>query len=209
MPVATIHNASLPGDENPPPLKIRTCSHGVAPYVIQVTTFPTWHVRLAPLEIHTDSKYVIEGPTLHLPNWDDIGWIAVQNAPLFKRAAFLLRRRTATTHFRWVRGHSGDHGNEESDRLAKEGARKATPDELDLELPAEFSIQGAKLSVMTQALAYKGIRRSKMEKTPPVSPALLQKIREAIIHFNGQYETDATIWKSLRKPKNTHPAIPL
>ena len=154
----------------------------------------------APMEIHTDSKYVIEGLTIHLPNWDDIGWTAVQNAPLFQKAAFLLRRRTATTCFKWVKGHSGDHGNEESDKLAKEGARKVIPDDLDLQVPAEFIVQGAKLSAMTQALAYRAIRTIKTKDAPPITPILLQKIREAISNLNGQSETDATIWKSLRNP---------
>jgi ribonuclease HI len=45
-----------------------------------------------PIEINSDSKYVIEGLTTHLANWDDIGRIAIQNAPLFKKAASLLRR---------------------------------------------------------------------------------------------------------------------
>lgn len=58
-----------------------------------------------------------------------------------------------------------------------------TPDGLDLQTPDEFNVQGAKLSAMTQALAYKGIRNVKMEKDPPppTKPSLLQKIREAIL----------------------------
>ena len=62
----------------------------------------------APLEIHSDSKYVIDGLTTHLSHWENIGWINVQNATLFQKAAYLLRRRTATTHLKWVKGHSGD-----------------------------------------------------------------------------------------------------
>jgi ribonuclease HI len=154
----------------------------------------------APLEIHSDSMYVINGLTSHLPNWENIGWIEVQNAPLFKRAAFLLRRQTAITQFKWIKGHSGDRGNEESDRLAREGASKAEPDDLELQTPAEFDIQGAKLSALSQALAYRGIRKMKMKKSPPTVPNLLQKIRVAIRNFNGQRETNATIWKSFRKP---------
>lgn len=46
----------------------------------------------APLEIHSDLKYVIKGLTVHLERWEDIGWIAIQNATLFKKAAFVLRR---------------------------------------------------------------------------------------------------------------------
>ena len=53
---------------------------------------------------------------------------------------------------------------------------------------------------MIQALAYKGIRHIKMEGAPPVLPNLLQEIRNAIRDFNGQHETDATVWKSFRKP---------
>jgi ribonuclease HI len=64
-----------------------------------------------PLEIHLDSQYIIDGLTTYLPEWEDIGRIGVQNATLFKKAAFLLKRRTATTHFKWVKGHNGDHGN--------------------------------------------------------------------------------------------------
>jgi hypothetical protein len=153
-----------------------------------------------PIEIHSDSKYAIDGLTIHLISWEDSGWIAIQNAPLFKRAAFLLRQRTATTQFKWVKGHNGDHGNEESDRLAREGANKATPDDLNLQTPTEFNVQGAKLSAMTQALAYKGTRKEKTEKTPPTMPNLLQKIRDAILIFSGQSETDATIWRSFRNP---------
>lgn len=152
------------------------------------------------MEIHTDSKYVIEGLTKQLAKWEDIGWTEIKNAPLFQKVAFLLRRRTATTQFKWVKGHSSDHGNEESDKLAKEGAEKEIPDNLDLHIPPEFAIQGAKLAAMTQALAYKAIQKIKTKNVPPITPHLIQKIREAIKNTNGQSEMDATIWKGLRKP---------
>lgn len=102
-----------------------------------------------PLKIHSDSEYIIEGLTTHLEHWKDIGWITVQNASLFKRAAYLLRRWTATTKFKWVKGHNSDHRNKESDRLAKEGANKAIPDDLDLQTPPKFNVQSTKLSAMT------------------------------------------------------------
>lgn len=152
------------------------------------------------LKIHTDSKYVIDGLTSHLSDWDNIGWIAVQNVKFFQKVAYLLQRRSASTQFKWIKGHNGDPGNKGSDELTKEGANKALIDDLDLQIPMEFSTRGAKLSAMTQALAYKGIRQIKMERTPPVLPDLLLEIREAIRSFNGQHETNATIWRSFRKP---------
>ncbi len=44
-----------------------------------------------PLEIISDSKYVIKGLTTHLHSWEDKGWIRIQNAKLFKRAVYLLK----------------------------------------------------------------------------------------------------------------------
>ncbi len=82
--------------------------------IAAVETIPNYY----PLTIKTDSKYVIEGLTLHLKKWEDNGWIGIKNANLFKRAAYLLKRQTVLTWFSWVKGHAGILGNEESDKLA-------------------------------------------------------------------------------------------
>jgi ribonuclease HI len=102
-----------------------------------------------PLEISTDSKYVINSLTTHLDQWESQGWIGIKNAPLFKKVAHLLRIRTAPTTFQWVKGHDGNEGNEGSDTLAKEGAMKNEEDNIDLMIPDEFDIQGPKLNALT------------------------------------------------------------
>jgi hypothetical protein len=84
------------------------------------------------------------------------------NTKFFKKAAYLLRCRHAKTKFLWTKGHSSNKGNEESNRLAKEGASKQEEDELDLEIPMEFKSQGTKLATLTQVKAYQGIME-KME----------------------------------------------
>jgi ribonuclease HI len=76
--------------------------------------------------------------------------------PYFKKAAHLLKTCTAETYFKWVKGHNGDQGNEECNRLAKEGANKPQPDILNLDIPKEFNLQGVKLASLTQATTYKG-----------------------------------------------------
>jgi hypothetical protein len=100
-------------------------------------------------------------------------------------AAYLLKKRTAMTTFQWVKGHDGIQGNEESDRLAKVGANKNDPDNLDLEIPKNFDLQGAKLSTMTQALAYRGILERKTKHTRRSTDDTLKHTREAIANHTG------------------------
>ena len=161
-----------------------------------VTATPTF----CPLRIVSDSKYAINGLTTNLSHWEDKGWIRVKNAELFQKAAYLLRQRTAITSFKWVKGHQGNLGNEESDKLAKNGAEKDLPDQIDLQIPDEFLTQGAKLQALDQATAYQGIRQIKSRKEPPVAAEMITKTRDAIERYTGESETDETIWMSIRKP---------
>ena len=110
-----------------------------------------------PAKILSDSKYVIEGLTTHLEPWENNGWIGIRNANLFKKAVHLLRCRSAKTTIKWVKGHNGNQGNKGSDTLAKQGANKRNPDPLNLEIPMDFEVLGAKLPTLMQATAYRGI----------------------------------------------------
>ncbi len=142
-----------------------------------------------PIRIITDSKYVIEGLTTHLETWENDGWIGIKNAVLFKTAATILKQRTATTSFQWVKGHNGDVGNEESDHLAKEGADRDEPDLLELNLPINFDLQGTRLTTLTQAVAYRGINARTKPTPRPTTVKNLQKAREAIQNFSGTDKT--------------------
>jgi len=70
---------------------------------------------------------------------------------------------------------------------------------LDLSVPDNFNVQGAKLKSLTQALAYRGIRNSRPPPPRPSSVRNTQRAREAILHYSGIDETDATIWASIWK----------
>jgi len=74
------------------------------------------HVRL-----HTDSKYVCTGISEWLPNWKARGWRTadkkpVKNQDLWER----LDAENQRHHVKWVwvKGHSGNVGNERVDRIA-------------------------------------------------------------------------------------------
>lgn len=149
--------------------------------------------HFCPLEILSDSKYVIRGLTEYLHHWEDRGWIQVQNKHLLKTAAYLLKQRSTRTSFTWVKGHNGTLGNKESDRLAKEGAMKDTPKDIDTQIPIKFDLQGVKLATIDQATAYQGIRERKPKQPRQDTYENLQTIKGAIERINGTKETDAVI----------------
>jgi len=158
------------------------------------------------VRICTDSKYVIDGLTTHLETWEDDGWIGIKNAKMFRKAAHLMRHRSARTTLRWVKGHNGIEGNEGSDALAKQGANKQHPDPMNLEIPEDLDIQGAKLPTLTQATAYKGILERKQPEPRNTTEKNIQLTRTAIKGVTGEIETNNAIWKSTRK-KTIRPLI--
>ncbi len=77
--------------------------------------------------VHTDSSYVQKGMTEWLHNWKRRGWRTadkkpVKNADLWQTLDALCERHTL--HWKWVRGHAGDPGNECADALANQGVEE-------------------------------------------------------------------------------------
>lgn len=76
------------------------------------------------IELYTDSKYVLQGITEWLPNWKKRNWLTaskkpVQNVDLWQELDALVPEHEINWH--WVKGHSGDPGNERADQLANKG----------------------------------------------------------------------------------------
>ncbi|KAH7914514.1 ribonuclease H-like protein, partial [Hygrophoropsis aurantiaca] len=152
--------------------------------------------QYTPLTIASDSRYAIDGLNLHLKNWEAKGWTEIANKPYFQRAAYLLRRRAAPTKFKWIKGHNGNEGNEEADKLANIGANKTNPDDLNLNVPDEFKIEGVQLQNITQALAYRAIKATQISKQKQRRATIinLDIIRHAIHNHSGKWLTDESIW---------------
>ena len=81
----------------------------------------------APLRIHTDSTYVKNGIEAWMKNWKRNGWKnqmgkPVANQDLWMQLDAIQASRASTIQYVYVRGHSGDEGNEAADRLAVQGS---------------------------------------------------------------------------------------
>ena len=75
--------------------------------------------------LHTDSQYVRQGITEWMPGWVRRQWKtaggdAVKNRDLWERLHAATARHQID--WRWVKGHSGDPGNERVDTLARDAA---------------------------------------------------------------------------------------
>ena len=74
--------------------------------------------------LHTDSKYVLQGITEWMVNWKKRGWKTaakkpVKNEELWRRLDSALQNHEI--NWVWVKGHSGDAGNDKADMLANKG----------------------------------------------------------------------------------------
>ena len=85
--------------------------------------------RPCTVELHSDSKYVIDGITKWVHGWQKKGWVNAAKKPVLN--ADLWRELIAAAaphriHWNWVRGHSGHVENERVDRLASAAATSAS-----------------------------------------------------------------------------------
>jgi ribonuclease HI len=76
------------------------------------------------VQLYSDSSYVLKGITEWLPNWKKRGWKTAGNHPV-KNVDLWQRLDAAIAphqiEWLWVKGHSGNAGNERADALANLG----------------------------------------------------------------------------------------
>lgn len=80
--------------------------------------------RQCEVDIFTDSTYVMKGITEWIHGWKAKGWKnsqrkPVKNVELWKALDEITQQHDVKWH--WVRGHTGDPGNEHADMLANRG----------------------------------------------------------------------------------------
>ena len=72
-------------------------------------------------KVYTDSQYVRQGVLDWMPNWKARGWKTADKKPVKNQDLWQMLDALAQKHeleWHWVKGHSGNPGNERVDELA-------------------------------------------------------------------------------------------
>ena len=80
------------------------------------------------LTIRTDSTYVRKGITEWLSNWKKNNWLKSDKKPVENKDLWEQLDKIVSKHsvnWEWVKGHSGEKGNEIADALARKGRDEA------------------------------------------------------------------------------------
>ena len=77
--------------------------------------------RKCPIIIITDSNYVKDGITTWIQSWKQNNWRTANKKPVKNKELWIELDRLCGNYdieWKWVKGHSGDPGNEKADFLA-------------------------------------------------------------------------------------------
>jgi ribonuclease HI len=77
--------------------------------------------RPCEVKLITDSRYVMQGITSWLDGWKRNGWRTAAKKPVKNQDLWEMLDNALQPHlitWQWVKGHSGDAGNERADTLA-------------------------------------------------------------------------------------------
>lgn len=76
----------------------------------------------SPVQVVTDSRYVMNGITSWMDNWRRRNWRTANGKPVKNQDLWQRLEQAAAKHdvtWQWVRGHTNDPGNERADALAR------------------------------------------------------------------------------------------
>ncbi|KAJ7601415.1 hypothetical protein B0H17DRAFT_969783, partial [Mycena rosella] len=153
------------------------------------------------VELTISKKALHRALTTRLQALEDRGWIGIAEREPLRALAAELKARTAPTFFR-----EGDReiGCEKAAQLARQGCSEqdkvavSKTSKIVFEVQQSLQLRGAKLSSLTQATAYAGIKELKASVTRKASDNSVKQITIASqLNFNS-LPSPAQVWKSIR-----------
>ncbi|KAK7016939.1 hypothetical protein R3P38DRAFT_2417242, partial [Favolaschia claudopus] len=148
------------------------------------------------VELESERGFVAKAMTKHLRRWEDTGWIGVVNPSPLKALASELNQRTGKTTFIISEDSPGPDA---ALLLSKAGEVKEEIDEVYMKIRPRNALPGAKLSKLTQSLAYKGIKQMRAPISRKATDENILLVQAAIL-ANFRYQpTPSAIWKKARQ----------
>ncbi|NKB17800.1 MAG: ribonuclease HI [Pseudanabaena sp. CRU_2_10] len=97
---------------------------------ISALEFLVQQAQTNPVDLYTDSKYVIDGITKWIKGWKKNGWQTKDKKPVKNQELWqaLDLLNSANVRWHWVEGHSGDPDNERCDAIARAYTFSQNPD---------------------------------------------------------------------------------
>ncbi|KNZ82218.1 hypothetical protein J132_04178 [Termitomyces sp. J132] len=150
-----------------------------------------------PLVIKTRDKDVILSLTKDTREKEDSGFVDTMNSGLLQIVLGRLRMHTAPVTFMDLDGTQVSMYEKKATSLAKAALKKERPILLP-PIPTELHLTGAKLSKITQAIAYKTIMKIKSICGRPQMGKTMESIISHVKGVNRRSPSRKQIWSSLR-----------
>ncbi|KAH9841157.1 ribonuclease H-like protein, partial [Rhodofomes roseus] len=159
----------------------------------------------APLHILC-SPQLIKALTTDLPRWEDKGWIEVANATYTRALVNQLRQRCAPTTLKEPSTNEEHNLRTLALQKSAEQHTNSTPTEVPPAIEQAFNLSGAKLSALSQATAYRGIRATSTVATRASSCKNEQRTLNRLADLGLKSALRDTVWRSIRN-KEIHRKI--
>ncbi|KAJ7755037.1 hypothetical protein DFH07DRAFT_959604 [Mycena maculata] len=161
------------------------------------------------MTIYSKRNFIRNAMTSQLPKWEDRGWIGVAEKLPLKALAAELKARTAKTFFVTLEDSENyttteREGCHQAHLLALEGQRNETSDQIDIQVQDNLKLKGAKLSTLTQALAYSGIKALKAKASRPATDEKIKQ-EEVASGGHGRLTTPSRKMPAAHPPGLLHP----
>ncbi len=81
------------------------------------------YIKEKTIAIYTDSKYLDNGINIWIKGWKKNNWKTSAKSDVKNKDLWIILDELTSSHnnisWHWVKGHSGDYGNDRADQLAK------------------------------------------------------------------------------------------
>ncbi|KAH9840759.1 uncharacterized protein C8Q71DRAFT_829641 [Rhodofomes roseus] len=154
--------------------------------------------RDAPLKIILSTQALAKDMTERLQRWEDRGWIGIAGSQVLRALVNKLRQRCAPTIFGKASNSAEYTIRNNACDLAKEQFLAQTTTTIRLSIDKAFDLTGAKLSTLTQAIAYRGIRDRLRLQDRPRTAGQVQRTTDNSKGPGLRAATTAELWTSIR-----------